>query len=152
MLGSPRRCVFSSVVRLNPYLRVFILSYSYTFVTIGGHDNGYLPSLTALANEELLEKFVFLKGYNDLAAELSSLRLPSLSIDGLFRTHKLNNFQKRLNPVAMQPPSMNNLQTSNMNGEKSRPLSPITSHASSRSIDVKLVCDYYVLLLRDLTS
>ncbi|KAH8113332.1 hypothetical protein DFH11DRAFT_1601415 [Phellopilus nigrolimitatus] len=56
----------------------------------GGHDNGYLPSLTALENECLLDKIVLLKGYRDIATELKALRLPTLSLDNLFRTAKLN--------------------------------------------------------------
>lgn len=55
----------------------------------GGHDNGYLPTLTALQNEHLLRKIILLKGYNDTAKELNALNLPVLSLENIFRPIKL---------------------------------------------------------------
>lgn len=55
----------------------------------GGHDNGYLPTLTALQNEHLLHKLVLIKGYNEIAKELESLKLPVLNLEVIFRPIKL---------------------------------------------------------------
>jgi len=55
----------------------------------GGHDNGYLPTLASLENEQLLEKLVVLKGYDELATELRGLKLGTLQIEGLFRPQKV---------------------------------------------------------------
>jgi hypothetical protein len=60
----------------------------------GGHDNGYTSALTSLENEGLLQKVVLLRGYNDVAIELKNLRLPELTIDGVFMTHKLPTIQR----------------------------------------------------------
>lgn len=56
----------------------------------GGHDNGYLPTLASLDNEQLLDKVVILKGYDEIATELRTLKLGILNIDGLFRTQKVS--------------------------------------------------------------
>ncbi|KZT20789.1 hypothetical protein NEOLEDRAFT_1140325 [Neolentinus lepideus HHB14362 ss-1] len=50
----------------------------------GGNENSYMPTLTAMENEQLLGKVVILQSYDDLASEIRSLNLPSLRIDGLF--------------------------------------------------------------------
>ena len=70
-------------VRFTVYRRIWL----HTF--LGGHDNGYLPTLAALENERLLQRIVLLKGYNETAIELKALNLPTLSLDKLFRSVKL---------------------------------------------------------------
>lgn len=45
--------------------------------------------LTALANERVLDKIVLLKGYSDVAVELKTLNLPTLTIPNLFRDAKI---------------------------------------------------------------
>jgi hypothetical protein len=66
-----------------------VLGYSDTVGT-GGHDNGYLHTLTELQSERLLDKIVLLKGYKRVAAELQSLPLPTLEIESLFMPEKLS--------------------------------------------------------------
>ncbi|EJD00942.1 uncharacterized protein FOMMEDRAFT_110379 [Fomitiporia mediterranea MF3/22] len=56
----------------------------------GGHDNGYLPTLSALENERFLDKIILLKGYRDVATELRALNMQTLSLEDLFRNVKLN--------------------------------------------------------------
>ncbi|KAF8527667.1 hypothetical protein JB92DRAFT_878273 [Gautieria morchelliformis] len=56
----------------------------------GGHDNGYLHTLTELQSERLLDKIVLLKGYKRVAAELQTLLLPTLEIESLFMPEKLS--------------------------------------------------------------
>ncbi|KAI5116544.1 hypothetical protein M0805_004327 [Coniferiporia weirii] len=73
----------------------------------GGHDNGYLPTLTALENERLLDKLVILKGYRDIATELKALRLPTLSLDNLFRADKLAGSPRSKFPSTSAPVDFN---------------------------------------------
>ncbi|KIJ32372.1 hypothetical protein M422DRAFT_213923 [Sphaerobolus stellatus SS14] len=55
----------------------------------GGHDNGYYPTLAELQSEGLLDKVTLLRGYQDIAHEIGSLRLPTLSIGSLFMSSKI---------------------------------------------------------------
>ena len=66
----------------------FIRTSSFMKIT-GGHDNGYLPTLTALENEGVLDKVVLLTGYREIATELRGLNMSTLSLDSLFRGVKL---------------------------------------------------------------
>ncbi|KAJ7254077.1 hypothetical protein B0H12DRAFT_570449 [Mycena haematopus] len=100
--------------KIKECLRVFTRFPQTSFVFFGGgHDNGYTSALTSLENEGFLHKVVLLRGYKDLAMELKNLRLPELTIDGLFMTHKLptNVFQRNRNyfpeflPSVSAPPS-----------------------------------------------
>ena len=70
---------------------------------LGGHDNGYLPTLAALENERLLQKIILLKGYHDIATELKHLNLPTLTLDNLFRTTKLSHTSTPYSRAAMSP-------------------------------------------------
>jgi hypothetical protein len=74
----------------------------------GGHDNGYTSALTSLENEGFLNKVVLLRGYKDVALELKNLRLPELTIDGVFMTRKLqtNVFQRNGNYFPESLPSV----------------------------------------------
>ncbi|KAJ7788465.1 hypothetical protein B0H14DRAFT_2948732 [Mycena olivaceomarginata] len=74
----------------------------------GGHDNGYTSALTSLENEGFLNKVVLLRGYKDVALELKNLRLPELTIDGVFMTRKLqtNVFQRNRNHFPESLPSV----------------------------------------------
>ncbi|EPQ59339.1 hypothetical protein GLOTRDRAFT_114059 [Gloeophyllum trabeum ATCC 11539] len=67
----------------------------------GGHDNAYMPTLTAMENEQLLGKVVILQGCDDLASEIRSLDLPILRIDGLFMEHKLSSASKKPGPIPL---------------------------------------------------
>ncbi|KAF8216206.1 hypothetical protein K438DRAFT_1800249 [Mycena galopus ATCC 62051] len=76
--------------KIKECLRVFTRFPQTSFVFFGGgHDNGYTSALTSLENEGFLHKVVLLRGYKDVAVELKNLRLPELTIDGLFMTSKL---------------------------------------------------------------
>ena len=103
---------------------------------LGGHDNGYASTLTALENEQLLGKLVALEGHDDIPSELRKLCLPSLNLEGLFVTQQLHSLPKRLAPLTM--PGSNSVTT---NGGLMSPRSPSNSSASSekRSIDPSLV-------------
>ncbi|KLO07518.1 hypothetical protein SCHPADRAFT_860173 [Schizopora paradoxa] len=69
----------------------------------GGHDNGYLPTLASLENEQLLDKLVVLKGYDELAIELQGLKLETYQIDGLFRTQKVTSSPRKRAQVVDSP-------------------------------------------------
>ena len=103
---------------------------------LGGHDNGYSSTLTALENEHLLGKLVTLEGHDDIPSELRKLCLPSLKLEGLFVTQQLHSLSKRLAPLTM--PGSNSVTT---NGGLMSPRSPSNSSSSSekRSIDPSLV-------------
>ncbi|KAJ6575150.1 hypothetical protein B0H19DRAFT_1127403 [Mycena capillaripes] len=83
--------------KIKECLRVFTRFPQTSFVFFGGgHDNGYTSALTSLENEGFLHKVILLRGYKDVAIELKNLRLPELTIDGVFMTQKLptNIFQR----------------------------------------------------------
>jgi len=65
------------------------LYYRLTSKLLGGHDNGYLASLTALENEGFLRKLILLKGYRELAQEIRNLKLPEVELEGLFMKDKI---------------------------------------------------------------
>jgi len=76
-----------------------------TFELLGGHDNGYLASLTALENEGFLRKLILLKGYRELAQEIRNLKLPEVELEGLFmkdkiKTHWTNTNTNKQNTAA----------------------------------------------------
>ncbi|KAH9849783.1 hypothetical protein C2E23DRAFT_736548 [Lenzites betulinus] len=76
--------------KIKECLRVFTRFPQTAKVFFGGaHDNGYTSTLNLLQNEGLLDKVILLKGYKDLAHEISNLSLPQLEIDGVFITKKL---------------------------------------------------------------
>ena len=76
--------------RYRPAAKVCLLCYNRRLFHTGGHDNGYLPTLTELQNEGLLDKVILLQGYMDVATELQSLSLPALRIDSLFIAEKIS--------------------------------------------------------------
>ncbi|KAJ7706142.1 hypothetical protein B0H17DRAFT_1035886 [Mycena rosella] len=76
--------------KIKEYLRVFTRFPQTSLVFFGGaHDNGYTSALTSLENEGFSHKLVLLRGYRELAMELKNLKLPELTIDGIFMAHKL---------------------------------------------------------------
>lgn len=79
----------TSVHPHTPKLELILFEYK------GGHDNGYLPTLTALQSEHLLNKLVILQGYSELAYEIRALSLPSLNVENLFRPTKLLNSPRK---------------------------------------------------------
>ncbi|KAJ7361717.1 hypothetical protein DFH08DRAFT_1033393, partial [Mycena albidolilacea] len=95
--------------KIKECLRVFARFPQTSFVFFGGgHDNGYTSALTSLENEGFLNKVVLLRGYKDVALELKNLRLPELTIDGVFMTRKLqtNVFQRNRNHFPESLPSV----------------------------------------------
>ena len=55
----------------------------------GLHDNGYTTTLSHLQTEGLLEKLVFLRGYNEIAFQLRDYQIPECTIPGVFMTEKM---------------------------------------------------------------
>lgn len=58
-------------------------------MVIGGHDGGYATLLRSLDTEGLLEKVTILRSYKRMAADIENMRLPSITIDGLFLENRL---------------------------------------------------------------
>ncbi|KAJ7038164.1 hypothetical protein C8F04DRAFT_370482 [Mycena alexandri] len=76
--------------KIKEYLRVFTRFPQTSLVFFGGgHDNGYTSSLTLLENEGLIHKLVLLRGYKAVALELKNLKLPEITVEGVFMTRKL---------------------------------------------------------------
>ncbi|TFK55824.1 hypothetical protein OE88DRAFT_1652315 [Heliocybe sulcata] len=65
----------------------------------GGNEDGYMPTLSAMENEQLLGKVVILHSHDDLAPEIRSLNLPNLWIDGLFMDNKF--VSKKPGPIPL---------------------------------------------------
>ena len=73
----------------------------------GLHDNGYTTTLSHLQTESLLDKLVFLRGYNEIAYQLRDYRIPECNIPGLFMTQKMPVKQntRRFAPTFLQKQS-----------------------------------------------
>lgn len=63
-------------------------------VRIGSHDGGYVPVLSELRDEGLLEKLVLLKGYDHVVPCITRLKMHVHRIDGLFMARKLPSWKK----------------------------------------------------------
>lgn len=61
----------------------------------GLHDNGYTTTLSHLQTEGLLDKLVFLRGYNEIAFQLRDYEIPECTVPGVFMTQKM---PLKLNP------------------------------------------------------
>jgi hypothetical protein len=105
----------------------------FSTLLLGGHDNGYSSTLTALDNERLLGKLVILQGYSEVANELQKLSLPSLKVDGLFMTHKLPHIAKKPTQLVTPTVSVGTI----TNGEFTSPRS--SEGSGGRLIDSSLV-------------
>lgn len=114
----------------------FYLFFTTHLCGIGGHDNEYSSTLTALDSEQFLGKLVTVERHDDIPSELRKLCLPSLKLEGLFVPQQLCSLPKRLAPLTM--PGSNSVTT---NGGLMSPRSPSNSSSSSekRSIDPSLV-------------
>ena len=88
--------------RYLPVVNVYLPLHNFRLFHAGGHDNGYLPTLTELQNEGLLDKVTLLQGYIDVAAELQSLGLPALRIESLFISEKIS-FKSPARPPSFVP-------------------------------------------------
>ena len=55
----------------------------------GLHDNGYTTTLSHLQTEGLLDKLIFLRGYNEIAFQLRDYEIPECTIPGVFMTQKM---------------------------------------------------------------
>lgn len=55
----------------------------------GLHDNGYTTTLSHLQTEGLLDKLIFLRGYNQIAFQLRDYEIPECTIPGVFMTQKM---------------------------------------------------------------
>lgn len=107
----------------------YIFHFLETFLFLGGHDNGYASTLTALENEQYLGKLVLLEGYDDMTNELRKLSLPSLKLEGLFMTQKLSYLPKKLAPLTM--PGSKSVTT---NGGLMSPRSPSSTSSSAKKL------------------
>ncbi|KAF9777789.1 hypothetical protein BJ322DRAFT_1095414 [Thelephora terrestris] len=82
--------------KLKESLRVFTCFPQIVKVYFGGlHDNGYTTTLSHLQTEGLLDKLVFLRGYNEIAFQLRNYEIPECTIPGVFMTQKM--------PVKLNP-------------------------------------------------
>lgn len=114
----------------------FYLYILLIFLLLGGHDNGYAPTLTALENEQFLGKLVLLEGYEGVTSEMRKLALPSLKLEGVFMTQNLSFRPQNLTPLAI--PGSKSVTT---NGGLMSPRSPSSSSSSigKKMIDPSLV-------------
>ncbi|KAJ2912075.1 hypothetical protein MD484_g8338, partial [Candolleomyces efflorescens] len=55
----------------------------------GCHDNGYVPALRSHITSGFRNKIILLQGYNEVAAGISGLNLPTITIPGLFLPEKI---------------------------------------------------------------
>lgn len=55
----------------------------------GCHDNGYVPALRSHITSGFRNKIILLQGYDEIAAGISGLNLPLLTIPGLFLPEKI---------------------------------------------------------------
>ena len=117
---------------------------------LGGHDNGYHPALAELQSDGLLEKIVLLQGYEQVATEIRSLRLPMLQIDNLFRSDKvptrtMGNKRVTPPPSVMESPKLS--YTSVVENPRPGAVKPVpsgspTNDRRGRFINPNLVCVY----------
>ncbi|KAF8527670.1 hypothetical protein JB92DRAFT_2865575 [Gautieria morchelliformis] len=78
-------------MKLNELLLFYARIPQTSLIFFGGtHDNGYFTALSQLQGEGFLRKIVLLKGYEQVAARIQSLRLPTLEMKSLFMPHRLN--------------------------------------------------------------
>ncbi|KAF8527673.1 hypothetical protein JB92DRAFT_878944 [Gautieria morchelliformis] len=77
-------------IKLNELLLFYAPIPQTSLIFFGGtHDNGYYTALSQLQYQGYLSKIVLLKGYEEVAAKIRSLSLPTLDIDSLFMTYRL---------------------------------------------------------------
>ncbi|THV07766.1 hypothetical protein K435DRAFT_642543, partial [Dendrothele bispora CBS 962.96] len=69
-------------------------SQTFKVIFSGCHDNGYVANLRSYITSGFKDKLILLKGYNDIAAGFSELRLPIMVIPGLFVTEKIPNSER----------------------------------------------------------
>lgn len=125
----------------------------------GGPDDAYLPTLSALGQEELLGKLVLLHGSEDPAPEIQQLSFPSMRIDGLFIPGRSILRPRRLALMANNVSHMGSTSShSTTGGGLTSPESEINSQAAGLSvpspptvtpgkpIDPSKVCHYQKLL------
>ncbi|KAF9643842.1 hypothetical protein BDM02DRAFT_3122850 [Thelephora ganbajun] len=76
--------------KLKESLRVFTRFPQIVKVYFGGlHDNGYTTTLSHLQTEGLLDKLIFLRGYNEIAYQLRDYEIPECTIPGVFMTQRM---------------------------------------------------------------
>ncbi|KAJ7597070.1 hypothetical protein C8J56DRAFT_850991 [Mycena floridula] len=89
--------------KIKELVRLFTPMTHTSLVVIGGaHDNGYTSSILQLENQGHARKIILLQGYDEIGAELRTLKLPVVQIEGLFMTRKLP-FKRFAHPTAIAP-------------------------------------------------
>lgn len=65
----------------------------------GCHDNGYVTSLRSQITAGFKQKIILMQNYTDMAAGVSELELPAITIPGLFLTQKLGSGPTNISSV-----------------------------------------------------
>ncbi|KAF8527671.1 hypothetical protein JB92DRAFT_2783440 [Gautieria morchelliformis] len=84
-------------MKLNELLLFYARIPQTSLIFFGGtHDNGYFTALSQLQDQGFSSKIVLLKGYEEVAAKIRSLSLPTLEIESLFMTYRLGSRKGRI--------------------------------------------------------